>query len=618
MAWTVSSLKNAGIQLLALGFLGAALLGWPQAAQGKDVFEADRYYYFLVSTYAELNRDDAEALKNMVKAADLGAGSYQLKLEAARLFSRTGDNQSALKYAREAITLNPEDPLAHFLTAWLSGAEDDRETAEKEYLKVLELDPGNTETLYWLGALYFDSRRHREAEKFFKRLTVADPSPVSFYHLGNFYLRLDRKEEAITALSTAIKKDPDFADALDDLAGLYEAAGRPKLAERTYRRLLEFRPQTARNGLARLLLKGGRRAEAEKIVAEMLREERRFRLESDLEMREADGLAEDEGLDLRLRLGLYYLEIKHYRTAISEFEAVLNTWPGHDRAAFLLASTLLERQETGGPSGAARATELLKAIKPESPLFVDARLLMTSPVQGRDDRQALAMMEEASQLKPDSPRLKLAEAHFLERLGELEKARTILAWTAENFGPEAKRRQHAPAAPDGKIIRPLSGNPDERRVFLSEAEILFRLAALENQLGHQDASIKIIRQAINLNPSHADALNFLAYSWAEKKENLTEALVLALRADALKPDQGYILDTIAWIHFQMGEPQKALPLLKRAVDLSRRDPVVLDHLGDVLAALNQRQEALKAYRQALEGGFANQEELNEKIKKMAR
>jgi tetratricopeptide (TPR) repeat protein len=127
-----------------------------------------------------------------------------------------------------------------------------------------------------------------------------------------------------------------------------------------------------------------------------------------------------------------------------------------------------------------------------------------------------------------------------------------------------------------------------------------------------------MRQAINLNPSHADALNFLAYTWAERKENLAEALAMAEKADALKPDQGYILDTVAWVHYQMGQPQKALPILERAVPLSRRDPVVLDHLGDVLSALDRKQEALNAYRQALKGGFANQEELNEKIKKLAR
>ena len=600
-------------RLLALGFLAAALSGGARAAWAKDGFEADRYYYFIRATYLEMNRDDAGALKYMLRAADLGGGSYQLKLEAARLFSRTGDNQNALKYARAAVTLRPLAPMGRLLIAWLSGVEDDRETAEREYLKVLELEPDNAEALYWLGSLYFDSRRLGEAEKLFKRLTAVDPGSISFFHLGRFYQHLGRREEAIQALSTALKKDPDFIDALDELAGLYEAAGQSKSAEKVYRRLLDFRPQTARNGLARILLKAGRRAEAEKIVTEILREERRFR-------REAAGPrgdeAADETHDLRLRLGLIYMEIKRHREAIGEFEAVLKGRPGHDRAAYLLASSLLERQGSGGPSAAARATDLLGKIEPASSIFVDARLLLASPELGLDDRQALAVIEEAVRFKPDSQRLKMAEAHFWERLGELEKARTILVLAAEGFGPEAKRRRNA--TPLGKLLKRPPAGSDEGRVFPGEAEILFRLGALEDRLGRQTAAIEIMRQAITLNPSHADALNFLAYTWAERRENLDEALVLAERADALKPDQGYILDTVAWIYYQMGQPQKALPLLKRAVPLSSQDPVVLDHLGDVLAALNLRQEALNAYRQALEGGFANQEGLNEKIKKMSR
>ncbi|MDR2724950.1 MAG: tetratricopeptide repeat protein [Candidatus Adiutrix sp.] len=582
---------------------------------GDDGFEADRYYYFLKSTYEELNRNDAAALKAMVKAADLGRGSYRLKLEAARLYSRTGDNRNALKYARAAMTLDPEEPMAHLLTAWLAGSEGDRETAEMEYLKVLELTPGNPEALYWLGTLYFDSSRHREAEKFFKRLTVADPGAVSFYHLGHFYQRLNRKKEAIEALVAALKKDPDFTDALDDLAGLYEETGQPKSAEKTYRHLMKFRPQAARNGLARLLLKTGRRAEAEKIAAEILLEESRFRHEAGL--KSGEGPEYDE-LDLKLKLGLIYMEIKRPNEAIGEFEAVLKARPGHDRASYLLASALMERQEAGGKAEAARAAELLEAIEPESSLYVEARLLLTSSIQDRDDRQALSLIEEAARFRPDSLRLKLAESHFLERLGELEKARTVLARTVETFGPEIKQRQHNQIFQKGKTRRRRPAVQEDGRIFPSEAEILFRLGTLEDRLGRQPAAIESMRQAINLNPSHADALNFLAYTWAERRENLVEALAMAEKADTLKPDQGYILDTVAWVHYQMGQPQKALPLLERAVPLSRRDPVVLDHLGDVLAALDRNQEALDAYRQALAGGFANQEELNEKIKKLAR
>ena len=617
VTWTKSlssAGKCVGIRLLVI-ILGLFFFGEPRAALGVDPFEADRYYYFLRSTYEELNRNDVAALKAMLKAADLGSGSYRLKLEAARLYSRTGDNRDALKYARQAMVLKPEDPMAHLLTAWLAGVEGDRETAEKEYLKVLGLTPDNPEALYWLGTLYSDSQRHREAEKLFKRLTVVEPSAVSFYHLGHFYQRLGRKEEAIEALATSLKKDPDLIDALVELAGLYEASGRLQTAEKTYRRLLEFRPQMARTNLARLLLKAGNRAEAKKIVADILREEYRF--QGDVALK-ADENFESDSLEIPLRLGLIYMEIERYREAIKEFEAVLKARAGHDRAAFLLASSLLARQESGGPDAAARAAGLLEAIPPESSLYVDARLLLASPLHKRDDRQALALIEEGVRFKPDSQRLRLAEAHFWERLGEMEKARIILVQAVESFGPEAKRRQQNQSLPWTKAKRHHPAAPEKRHIFSSEAEILFRLGALEDQLGRQSSAIESVRQAVSLNPSHADALNYLAYTWAERRENLAEALVMAEEADALKPNQGYILDTVAWVHHQMGHPQKALPFLKRAVTLSRRDPVVLDHLGDVLAALNRPREALEAYREALAGGFVNQEELNEKIKKLSR
>jgi tetratricopeptide (TPR) repeat protein len=312
------------------------------------------------------------------------------------------------------------------------------------------------------------------------------------------------------------------------------------------------------------------------------------------------------------------MEIKRHHEAIGEFEAILKARSGYDRAAFLLASALLERQEAGGPAATSRASGLLEAIPPESPLYVDARLLLTSPILGRDDRQALVIIEEASRLKPGSQRLRLAESHFLERLGELEKARTVLVQTVETFGAEVQRRQQNPVVPAAKTKRRSMAAPDDGRIFPSEAEILFRLGALEDQLGRQPDAIESMRRAISLNPSHADALNYLAYTWAERRENLTEALTLAEKADALKPNQGYILDTVAWVYYQLGQPQKALPLLERAVSLSSRDPVVLDHLGDVLVSLDRPEEALEAYRQALAGGFANQEELNEKIKRLSR
>jgi tetratricopeptide (TPR) repeat protein len=594
----------------AAGFLCAGSAGCARASWNDDGFEAERYYYFIRSNYRELNRDDAAALKDMVTAAGLGRGSHRLKMEAARLYSRTGDNRTALRFARDALALAPEDPAGHLLIAWLAGAEDDQETAEREYLKVLELNPDNTEAMYWLGALYFDSRRHQEAEKIFKRLVKAEPSAVSYYRLGHLYHGLGRTKEAIRALTTALEKDPDFPDALDELARLYEATGRNKAAERAYRRLMALRPGSPlpANSLARLLLKLGRRKEAEKLVEAILKEERRFRRESALTEEaaalEADQDNDSPDLTLNIRLGLIYLSQKLHREAIGEFEAVLKARPDHARARYLLASALLER---AGPSGSGsdseRAFRLLEAIEPASPLYTDARLLLASATKGRDERdtleKSLALLEAAGRARPDSPRLWLVQARILELLSELEKAR----------GEQAKAGDELEKA--RALLLKAAGS------FPGEAEFRFRLGVVEDQLGHKAAAIEAVRQAIDLNPRHADALNYLAYTWAERRENLTEALELAQKADALKPGQGYIIDTVAWIYHQMGQPRKALPLLKRAVPLSSRDPVVLDHLGDVLVELDRTGEALEAYRQALEGGFADQEELHEKIRKIS-
>ncbi len=91
---------------------------------------------------------------------------------------------------------------------------------------------------------------------------------------------------------------------------------------------------------------------------------------------------------------------------------------------------------------------------------------------------------------------------------------------------------------------------------------------------------------------------------------------MAERADALKPDNGYIIDTVAWVRFMMGDYDKAHELLERAVELSGGDPVVMEHLGDVLLKLGKKGEALATYLKARREAAQNRESLDEKIKNL--
>jgi tetratricopeptide (TPR) repeat protein len=116
--------------------------------------------------------------------------------------------------------------------------------------------------------------------------------------------------------------------------------------------------------------------------------------------------------------------------------------------------------------------------------------------------------------------------------------------------------------------------------------------------GKSVEALETMKQAVSLNAEHAEALNFIAYAYAERGENLTEALELARRAVALNND-GHILDTLGWVYFKMGRLNEARPELEAAAALLSEDPVVLGHLGDLYRDLGLNDRALATYRKVL-------------------
>ncbi len=107
------------------------------------------------------------------------------------------------------------------------------------------------------------------------------------------------------------------------------------------------------------------------------------------------------------------------------------------------------------------------------------------------------------------------------------------------------------------------------------------------------------RKALELNPDQPQVLNYLGYSFVDRGENLTEALDLIERAVAARPDQGYIIDSLAWAYYRLGRYDDALPQMERASLLEPVDPVVTDHLGDVYWAVGRQLEARFQWRRAL-------------------
>src|SRR5258708_13936465 len=89
-----------------------------------------------------------------------------------------------------------------------------------------------------------------------------------------------------------------------------------------------------------------------------------------------------------------------------------------------------------------------------------------------------------------------------------------------------------------------------------------------------------MRKALDLQPEQPHVLNYLGYSWIDQGINLDEGMKMIKRAVDQRPDDGYIVDSLGWAYFRIGNFDEAVKTLERAIDLKPEDPTINDHLGD--------------------------------------
>jgi len=122
--------------------------------------------------------------------------------------------------------------------------------------------------------------------------------------------------------------------------------------------------------------------------------------------------------------------------------------------------------------------------------------------------------------------------------------------------------------------------------------------ALERSKQWPRAEADLLR-ALEFRPEQPLVLNYLGYSWADRGENLERAREMIERAVALRPNDGYIVDSLGWVHYRMGQYDKAVIHLERALELKSGDAVITDHLGDAYWQAGRKTEARFQWRRAL-------------------
>ena len=241
------------------------------------------------------------------------------------------------------------------------------------------------------------------------------------------------------------------------------------------------------------------------------------------------------------------------------------------RPDFVIARVLLgEILQSQNRSRA--AIDIYRAVPADSPFSWMVGLRIAAELEGLDlVDEAVAELEELAAREP-------TRYEPLVRLGNLLRNRERFAGAVDAY--------------DRAVAR--IGKPARRHWTI----YYFRGIALE-RLSRWRRAEQDFLFALELEPEQPFVMNYLAYTWVEKKRNLDQAKGMLKRAVELRPDDGFIVDSLGWVFYRLGEYGKGVKYLERAVELRPQDPVINDHLGDAYWSVGRSQEARFQWRRAL-------------------
>jgi len=122
-------------------------------------------------------------------------------------------------------------------------------------------------------------------------------------------------------------------------------------------------------------------------------------------------------------------------------------------------------------------------------------------------------------------------------------------------------------------------------------KILDRRGTSFERLGDWENAEKDLIESLKILPDQAHVLNYLAYSWIDKGINLDEGLEMLKKANQIRKEDGYIIDSLGWAYYAKKDYIEAERFLQRAVELLPFDPIINDHYADTLWMLNKNIQA---------------------------
>lgn len=505
-------------------------------------------YHFMMGYQAELAQDTETALREYRAALKADPASREVKARLAGLYFGLGDLTNAVQYAEEVGEGTGQDAqlLTQMAGILASAGKPDRA------LRLLDLAidraPERGESYFPKGIILLNQKRLAEAEQAVNQgLKYSPDSPIGYYYLGRISIEAGNAEQALASFDHAIAANPSFEPAYLAQASFHESRQEKDKAIAVLQKYLQHvnpRNKDIRQHLIQLYVAtkdyAGGLAELEKM------------------------LEEDPGdLDVQLRMALIYGEKKEFAKAIDQLTSILEARPAELKVRDYLGYLYEETKEFP------KAIEAYQFNIQLDPTFTESHIHL-GVLQYRLKRfpEAIMHLSEAVRLAPKQP-----EPHIVLGLAYLQTEQFEKATQAFEEG--------------------IRHNP-------KSADLHFNLGTSYDKLNRFEDVVRAMETALSLDPHHADALNYLGYSYAERGIKIDQAVSLTRQAVALKPDNGYYVDSLGWAFYKSGLIAEALTEIKRAVALVGDDPVIYEHLGEIYMKQQRLSDAREAWLHSLE------------------
>jgi tetratricopeptide (TPR) repeat protein len=523
----------------------ALVLPFEEPDKGPDELTSDMLFSYLVGEIGAQRGVLDESYGHYLHAAILASDPYAAE-RATRIATYRKDIPAALRAVRRWVALAPNSMPARGHAIVLLLRNQEPEAALIEARALIEIaEARRQDGFLHVAAVLIKEEDKGGALRLMRRLLGESATDArAHYALGVVESNAADFAAAERTLREALKLDPRHVQAHIQLARVLAAGQRKEEAWD--------------------LLEGAVRAQPEnralrQSLAQMLSEADQYsRALEHFEVLHRQNAADTESL---LGLALVQTQLKEWAAARQSWQLLRKDKERHLEATFFLGQV----EESDG--NLQLAMGLYQTVT-SGTLVVEAGIRLarlkglSADLQGaRADYQRLRLAH-----RDRAPEIYQAEAMLFEEIGYTAEARTVYEQALTFY-------------PDNLDLRYGRGLLAANHGDVENAETHFRFVLAKQ-------------------PDHANALNALGYTLADRTDRYQEALGIISIAHKLQPENPAILDSLGWVYFRLGEMEKALEYLNQALD-KLKDPEIAAHLGEVLWVTGERRRAERVWAEAL-------------------